>query len=207
MSGIVYMIDRVLIIFLLLIYSWGCKNKRDICASIDDPVTSYQDVVNIVHAISTKYNDTPIEFPINLREDSRFENLLINPCTYKPHLLKIIKDDKSSFNEKSIAFYALQHLCIDDYVDVIDVVFTQYQNKKVNDYFLHLSIYQGQFSIEVIKNYDHKKLTQKLENIKTDQQRMGKDVTYINDLLSGKIWKDLNTFYNHSGEQIPFSCN
>lgn len=194
------------IVIFLLIYIVGCKNKHTMCASTDQ-TTSYQDVFNTVHAISSKYNDGPIEFPINLIEDSRFENFSTSPCKFKTHLLSIIADDRASSNEKFIALFALQHLCIEDYIKVIEVVFSEYQDKKLDDYFLHVAIFQGQFSLEVIKKYDHKTLIQKLEIIKAEQQRMGKDISNLNELLSGHIWRGLDDFYIDSGEQRPFSCN
>ena len=121
---------------------------------------------------------------------------------YKIGLLNILKDRKikKDGNTNLDVFRILDNLCIDDYVDVIDSVYSFYKQKQVTFDDLDYAIAQDfNMSIQVAKKYKNEKLQQLLSQILQDIKTGNLLVVTtpygfqeeIENLLSGKSWEDL----------------
>jgi len=195
-------------ISLLIFLCFGCFNgkKKKCSANNIQSMISYEITSKVLDTISSRYKEGYIEFPFTLHEDRKFEDIINNPCEYKTSLLAAIKDDNKGNVYKLVALYGLQHLCIDDYIEVLNTVFVEFKQKKVDESFLMSSIDQDEFSLEVCKNYRNGNLQQTLENIlpaltKETNRKL------VKDMISGDIWNKLHEYFRDSGEHAPWTCD
>jgi hypothetical protein len=120
---------------------------------------------------------------------------------YKNGLIKILKDKSIIRDDETNrdVFRILSNLCIEDYVDVIDSVYSFHMQKQVEFEDLYDAVFQDfNLSNQVGKKFDNERLqvqlTQILQDIKT-RKLLVVSPPYgfqegIEDLLSGKLWKD-----------------
>lgn len=162
---------------------------------------SYNEVLHIVSKISNdyKFNGNDIELSFTLMGKENFKYLIDKPCIYKESLLKILQDQSVQHRDKLVALFGLQHICIKNYIKVIQVIFQEYKKGQLNKEFLKLSILQ-EFSLEVSRNYGYKPLIVLLKDIKLFLKDQGQDAEYIDEILSGNSWNSLIEYYRDSGE-------
>jgi hypothetical protein len=195
----------VVLIFLLCV---GCHNgrKKRCSDTMVQSNKSYMQVSAELNKISSRYKEGYIEFPFTLEDDVLFNNILDSPCEYKPFLITALKDSSKGKVYKLIALYELQHLCIDDYLEILKIVFAAYRNKSVDEAFLMAAIDQEGFSLEVCKNYSNEQLRQLLQTIlPTIETQNNKN--YLNDIISGNNWKGRKEGLRGSGERTPWVCD
>ncbi len=144
--------------------------------------------------------------------------LYSNTSKYKNGLLNILKDKKikRDYETNQDIFRILVNLCVEDYVDVVDSVYSFYKQKQVSfSDFYNAVIPDFNMSNQFVRSYKNEKLqillTQILQDIKTGKLLV---VTppygfqeEIENLLSGKLWE--NELKKDEKIQPPLlkSCN
>jgi hypothetical protein len=183
-----------------------CNSASNVNKCVETTAISYQVVVDKLALVAEKapldiYNYRKgIEFPKALPGDSIFQNISQNICLHKAGLIQVLQDSARSYPEKEIALYALHHLCIEDYVDILQITFEEYKVGKLDEKFLQDAIISHRFiSIEVIKNYNHKKLVKVLTEIKGLLLKNKLINEIIDDILSGERWLSIWHHYNDLG--------
>ena len=202
------MLKRIFISIFLIILAFRCTSNRTTCSDsqIKD-FPSYKEVSKMLLSLVHEYKGREPDFPQNLPEFEPFKTIFENPCIYKKCLLEAIKDPNQNRLYKYFALHCLFRLCIEDYVEVIATVFNEYKKGILDDGFLELSIHQNLISIEVYRNYNHKKLKKILTKIKIYKEKIGKNTNHIDKVISGKQWKEQVYFYYDTGhDKLPWHC-
>lgn len=129
-------------------------------------------------------------------------NLYLKTKLHKTNLINLFVDDdiKKNKNASYNILRLLDNLCIEDYVDVIDSVYTFYKRKQVSLEILDMTIGQDfNMSNQVAKKYKNEKLQIILNEILNDIRSRRLTITIppygfqekIERILSGKEWQEL----------------
>lgn len=185
-----------------------CRERED--------TTSYKKTVEILTSLKESYANNSyyietgeIEFPSTFLEKDSFRILFENPCIYKNSLIRVLADDNHHKLTKYIGLHALLKLCIDDYIDVLELIYHEYKKGKMDYKMLYIAVYQHEFSLEVVKNYKNLKLRKLLKSIQKDFKKQGinDEVINIDEILSGKAWSESIDFYTSGAAgYIPWYC-
>src|ERR1700722_9780214 len=184
----------IISIFLITFFPIACSDRTNRRCSIDrQQNVSYMETSKILDTLSSKYPEGVIEFPFTLFENRKFSEIINDPCAYKSSLISALKDKDKPRAYKIIALYCLQHLCIDDYLEVLNVVFDGYNKKNFDEAFLMSSLSQDGFSLEVSKSYSMDELQSLLKavvpTLKNEDHR-----SYLLEVISGKNWVDRRNY-------------
>lgn len=208
--------SKIIVLVLFSLSFFSCKsNKSSRCAE-SDKRTDYKKVIEILTFFKEYYEDNEyyretgrVEFIRNLPEKDSFRILFENPCIYKKSLMRVLADGNQHKLTKYIGLHALFKLCIDDYLEVLELVYYEHKKGKMDCEMLKIALYQDEFSLEVIKNYKNLKLRKLLQNIQKDFKKQGlsNDAIYIDEILSGKAWNESIDFYTSGAtDYIPWYC-
>ncbi|RFS20013.1 hypothetical protein DVR12_20015 [Chitinophaga silvatica] len=188
---------------------WSCTtSKKTKCTDLSDiQPKSYAEVYSSIDSlVNHKFVKGYLEFPWKLKENHGFRTILGNPCTYKSGLIAILKNDSLDVTHRLFALHGLERLCIDDYIEVLTIVYDLYKSKKVNEAFMISAIATEDFSMDVAKNYKNIHLQEILKDVlhilESENQKK-----FVNSVLSGKRWKYLKAYYRDSGEPRPWTCD
>ena len=192
------------IIVLLIGCSEGSKKRCSMDNSLAN--TSYVTTSSILNTLSSKYTKGYVEFPFTLFENEKFKEVIDNPCNYRLSLISALKDKEKPRAFKLIALYCLQHLCIDDYLDVLNTVRDEFNKGNLDEKFLMSSVSQDGFSLEVSKSYFTKELQsffkEVLPTLKIADSRI-----YLVDIMSGKNWTEQRKYLRQNSDSMPWLCN
>ncbi|RFS20011.1 hypothetical protein DVR12_20005 [Chitinophaga silvatica] len=186
----------------------ACTNQKPPKKCTDFPAIqpkSYAEVYSSIDSLTKGNIQAYLELSFTLSGNPGFRTMLNNPCIYKQGLITLLKDTCVSDTHRVFALYSLQHLCIDEYIEVLTTVQSLYENKKVDEEFMMKAIGQG-FSLEVCKNYKNIHVQEILKSVmQTFKNKNRKN--WINKILTGNSWKYSRSYYRESGEPMPWTCD
>lgn len=195
----------VLVLVMVLVASQLNANKKN------DFQTAKELFLNCQHKIEKFDNTTGrYRFVDPIEENEVFYGIVMKtaPTLYtqtklfKSELINLLVDPyiKKHESAKFNILRVLDNLCIEDYVDVIDSVYTFYKRKQVSFDFLDMTIGQDfNMSNQVARQYKNEKLQKILNKIQSDIKSGNLKVTTppygfqetIEKILSGKEWHEL----------------
>ena len=196
--------SKLLALFFLLFCSHSQAGNLE-----DDIVTRQLFMKAELKAIKFRKKTYPLRFVDPIEMNDVFYNIVKreSPALYSDTpkytlgLLNILKDKsiKSDEATNQDVFRILDNLCIDDYVEVIDSVYSFYKQKQVTFSDLEFALFQDfNISNQVAKNYKNetlqtllKHMLQELQTgkflIETSQLGLKEE---IEELLLGKLWEN-----------------
>jgi hypothetical protein len=153
-----------------------------------------------------KLKDVRLVDPIEMNEvfyeivTKQTPNLYLETNKYKNGLINILyaKDIERDLCTNQDVFRVLYNLCIDDYIDVVDTIYSLYKRNLVKFEDLNASIdVDFNMSNQLGKKYQNKKvrivLSRILEDIRTlkvlDEDRKQELKEEIEKILSGELWE------------------
>jgi outer membrane murein-binding lipoprotein Lpp len=165
----------------------GCmpKNKCTECADIAEK--SVEEINNSVDSLAMTMNSKygHVEFPNNLYKNSKFNRIVENICSSKKQLVRIILNDTSAI-KKEISLLALQHLCIEAYLTLLEELYSNYRRGKLKkEYFLY-SIYT-RLSDVLIMNSKNERLGDFINKLLQDSTFTVAEKSFFLKLKSGEI--------------------
>jgi hypothetical protein len=194
---------RFLNFFMLTMLLYSCNNAPKCIDCTKNKAIQPINVVQIVDSISIEYSNNPeIEFSFTLYQRKQFITLLKHVCQYKTELLYIVLNDSSNI-KKEVALYALQHLCIEEYLEILNVLYKNYLKKNISYELFDKSI-TTTLSDEVCKNYDNPRLQELFNQILLDSSFTEGDKKYIRNLKSGKVWDGISWDYYFNDRKVPW---
>lgn len=168
----------------------GCVNKNNCteCPS-EKGEMSFMNVNLAVDSIQNSLNQNynHVEFPINLYEKLPFNLIVKNICSNKGQLIQIILNDTSTI-KKEISLLAIQHLCINDYLPLVEKLYANYkQGKLAKTYFLY-SMYT-RLSNVLARDYENENLRKFIDKLLIDKNFTKIEKDYFRKIKSGEIWE------------------
>lgn len=195
---------RTRIVILSFFALFACS--KDVSMNCEGILASSENVLPEIKRLASAYSGDDIEFPINLIEQQSFREWINSPCKYKGQLASVLVDSSLIRPAKLIALYSLQRLCIDDYINILEILLKEFEKGSIDEAFFFNAVTQRGFSLEVSRNQSDEKLKSILNRslmlVKNESRR-----EFIQTLIDEKIdWKSVLDTYQDMGEKAPWVC-
>jgi hypothetical protein len=196
--------ERFFIFFIISILLSSCYNSQRQCIDCTQtPLKESIHIIQLIDTISATYStENTIEISCTVYERKEFMTLIKYACQYKTELLNIVVNNHLNI-KKEIALYALEHICIEDYITVIEELYKNYLTKNISPELFDKSI-TTTLSHEVSKNYDNPRLQELFNQILLDSSFTEGDKNYIRNLKSGKVWDGISWDYYFNDRKVPW---
>lgn len=180
-------------LILLALWSFSCNAESSEKQRVGEPIY-YTKAIREINLVSGELHSTSFVFASEL-----FIILFENPLPYLDSAINFLSKEnvsakEDSHNQKMIAILTMQKLSDKDYLQFVNKCANLFEQGKLSEFLVSLAISPAvNWNHSLLKNYEEKEVVSVLKRIR-DKAATPDLKNMINDILSGKRWKEMDKF-------------
>lgn len=129
-----------------------------------------------------------------------FKELFEHDSLYVEDAIDFLAKDSATLQQKKITIYAMQNLEIDSYIKFCKMSKVLFDENKIPEFILKTAVNPNFLKkYLIIRNYGNPNVVALLQTIKSDTKVSSDFKQWVDEVLSGKSWNDIEKFTEDSG--------